>query len=118
MFVNFTNHPKDNWTREQIEASEYYGEIVDVPFPGISPESTSEQVRQEAEVYAEKIMQYMPQFVLCQGEFCMAYHVIRILKEKGIHVGAACSDRKVTEIATESGTKKTVFYQFVQYREY
>jgi hypothetical protein len=118
MFVNFTNHPKDNWTREQLEASKCYGEIVDVPFPGVSPESTTEQVRQEAEIYAEKIMQYMPQFVLCQGEFCMAYHVTRILKEKEIRVGAACSERKVTEIATEAGTQKTAFYQFVQYREY
>lgn len=60
----------------------------------------------------------MPQFVLCQGGFCMAYHVIRILEEKGIRVGAACSDRKVTEVAIKSGTKKIVFYQFVQYREY
>ncbi|MDO4324666.1 MAG: hypothetical protein Q4E24_01310 [bacterium] len=118
MFVNFTNHPKDNWTREQIEASVCYGEIVDVPFPEVSPESTLEQVRQEAEVYAEKIMQYRPQFVLCQGEFCMTYHVVQILKEKGIHVGAACSERKVTETTTESETKKTVLYQFVQYREY
>jgi hypothetical protein len=118
LFVNFTNHPKDTWSEEQIGAAECYGEIVDVPFPAISPVSTSEQIQQEAEDYAERIMQYKPQFVLCQGEFCMAYHVIRILKEKGIHVGAACSERKVTEIATESGTKKTVFYQFVQYREY
>jgi hypothetical protein len=63
-------------------------------------------------------MQYKPQFVLCQGEFCMAYHVIRILKENDIPVGAACSERRTTETATESGTQKTVLFQFVQYREY
>lgn len=118
MFVNFTNHPKDNWTKEQIEASKCYGEIVDVPFPAVSPNSSSEQVEQEAKVYAEKIIQYTPQFVLCQGEFCMAYHVIRLLKEKGIHVGAACSERKVTEIITESEVQKVVCFQFIQYREY
>lgn len=118
MFVNFTNHPKDHWSREQTEASECYGEIVDVPFPAVSPETTSEQVRQEAEVYAEMIMQYEPEFVLCQGEFCMAYHVARLLKERGIRVGAACSERKSTEITTESGTQKVTLFQFVQYREY
>lgn len=118
VFVNFTNHPSETWTYEQIEASACYGDIVDVPFPEVSPESTSEQIRQKAEAYAGKIMQYSPQFVLCQGEFCMAYHVIRILKEKGFRVGAACSERKVTEITTETETKKIVRFQFVQYREY
>lgn len=118
MFINFTNHPKKNWTRRQIEASELYGEIIDVPFPDVSPQSTSKEVLQEAENYVEKIMQYEPKFVLCQGEFCMAYHVIRLLKMRGVRVGAACSERKVTETTTESGTDKVVSYQFVQYREY
>lgn len=118
MFVNFTNHPSKKWSRKQIGASKCYGDIVDIPFPVVSPESTVEEIQQTAEVYAEKILQYSPQFVLCQGEFCMAYHVIRILKEKGIRVGAACSERRVTESTTETETKKEVCYQFVQYRDY
>lgn len=118
MFVNFTNHPSSCWGKEQLKASASYGEIVDVPFPQVDPSASSEEIVEKAKKYADLILHQKPDFVLCQGEFCMVYHVIKLLKEKGISVGAACSERKVQERVGETGTEKTVFYQFVQYREY
>lgn len=118
MFVNFTNHPSSRWGKEQLEASAPYGEIIDIPFPQIDPEASAEEITEKAERYAELILSRKPDFVLCQGEFCMAYHVIRLLKEKGIPVGAACSERRVQEKVGAAGTEKTVLYRFVKYREY
>ena len=118
MFVNFTNHPSQYWEKEQWDASARYGEIVDVPFPRVDPYESAAGIRREAEKCAALIQSKNPGFVLCQGEFCLAYHVIKLLRAAGIAVGAACSERRVQEKHSENGTEKTAFYHFVQYREY
>ncbi|MDO5423027.1 MAG: hypothetical protein Q4F41_04810 [Eubacteriales bacterium] len=118
MFVNFTNHPSTHWSQEQLAASSPYGAIIDIPFPQIDPMASTEEIVSEARKYTALILKRKPDFVLCQGEFCMAYHVVRLLKEHGVVVGAACSVRRVQERAGEDCTEKTVFYQFVRYREY
>ena len=62
----------------------------------------------------QKVMQYQPGAVLCQGEFTLAYSVIRTLKARGIRVLAACSERNVV---THGNTKQVVF-RFERFREY
>ena len=36
MFINFTNHPSNNWGVIQIKESLKYGKIIDLPFPEVS----------------------------------------------------------------------------------
>lgn len=115
LFINFSNHPSANWLEEQYKAASQYGQIVDIPFPSVSPQWTSEQVIELAKEYAEKIISMQPDIVMCQGEFTLSYHVIALLKENGIKVVAACSERHVTE--DEAG-KKIVEFCFEQFREY
>ena len=62
----------------------------------------------------EAIMKYEPEAVLCQGEFCLAYRVIQELKERGITVLAACSERLVRD----NGNRKEVTFQFSRFRRY
>ena len=38
IFINCSNHPSRYWSREQIEAAEQYGEVVDIRFPIVDPE--------------------------------------------------------------------------------
>lgn len=114
IFVNFTNHPSDVRTEKQREEALKYGEIIDIKFPKVKASGSREYIEVLAEENVRQILEYSPAAVLCQGEFCLAYHVIRKLKEKGIVVLAACSER----IVTESENKKEVTFVFEQFREY
>lgn len=118
MFVNFTNHASENWSKEQLLEAEKYGEIVDIAFPNISPEANKEDVLILVNEYANKILELEPSCVLCQGEFCFSYNVICKLKEHHIKVVAACSNRVVEEEISENGTRKVSYFKFVQFREY
>lgn len=114
VFINFTNHPVVTWSEEQRKAAEQYGKIVDIPFPGVDPKSEKKDIMKLAEAAVDEITRMNPNAVLCQGEFCLAYQVIRKLQEKGFLVFAACSERK----AIENKRGKTVIFEFEQFREY
>lgn len=45
MFINFSNHPSANWSREQLEAARRYGEVADLSFPVIESSFTNIGVR-------------------------------------------------------------------------
>ena len=79
---------------------------------------STDGVRKLAEEYAEKILAKKPDCVMCQGEFCLSWHVIARLKEAGVRVAAACSERIVEEVYGENGTEKRSVFRFVQFREY
>lgn len=119
MFVNFSNHPSSLWGKEQLEASREFGEIVDVPFPLIDASLDEDEITIMAAKYLERIMASGPDCVMCQGEFTLAYQVIRGLREKGVKVVAACSERKSEEKRLEDGTtQRLTVFKFVKYRFY
>lgn len=113
-FVNFTNHPHSSWEPNQIEAALSYGDIVDIPFPNVSPVLSSEEIYLLGQEYTDKILAAHPAAVMCQGEFSLAYNVIYRLKGKGIKVVAACSERNTITV----GNERRSFFSFVQFREY
>ena len=103
MFINYSNHPSPQWSEAQLAAAEKYGEIIDIPFMQVDPYLSSEQVRDAAAAEAEIIMGYHPDVVMCQGEMTLSYHIVAILKAKGIPVVGATSERKVVEQETVDG---------------
>lgn len=113
-FVNLSNHPSSNWDATQRQAAEQYGAIVDVPFPAVPAGEDEAYIRKLSDELVQKVMQYQPGAVLCQGEFTLAYSVIRTLKARGVCVLAACSERNVV---THGNTKQVVF-RFERFREY
>ena len=112
MFINFSNHPSKLWAEDERNAALQYG-TIEVP-----ADMSSEGVCKLAEEYAEKILAKKPDCVMCQGEFCLSWHVIARLKEAGVRVAAACSERIVEEVYGENGTEKRSVFRFVQFREY
>ena len=113
-FVNFSNHPSDLWTLEQLQAAKVYGDVVDVPFPQVDPTLSSEEIKAMADRYVSDILEYRPAAVMCQGEFTLCYAVIERLKKNGITVLAACSER----ITRTEGNVKTTIFEFKGFREY
>ena len=49
MFVNFSNHPSQYWDNSQREASLDYGELIDIPFPQISPNANDGELEKLAQ---------------------------------------------------------------------
>ena len=119
MFVNFSNHPSQNWGAEQRKAALIYGEIRDVMFPAVPAMAAMEEVTGMAEECAKKILQLKPDCVMCQGEFTLTVAVLRRLQTAGIRCVCACSERKAEETPAEGGSvRKTAVFEFRQFREY
>ena len=117
-FINFTNHPSARWDSKQKESAEKYGTIEDMAFPTASPEMDEEELGKLADEMVKQIVEKEPAAVLCQGEFTLAYQVIRRLIEQGITVLAACSQRNTVEKTVDGVSQKTVTFEFVRFREY
>jgi len=119
IFINFSNHPSTGWGKEQITEASKYGEIIDISFPDVDPELDSEDISRLACKYAEKILEYKPAAVMCQGEMTLCFKVVEILKSKGILVLAACSAREASSETLEDGSVvKTHKFRFVRFRSY
>ena len=118
MFINFTNHMSANWAPAQLEAARAYGDVVDLPFPAVSPSASINDVDDMANEYTDRILQMNPSAVMCQGEFTLTYAVVSKLISRGITVVAACSERRVVERLENGIIHKSIEFEFEQFREY
>ena len=119
IFVNHTNHPSARWSAEQKTAAQIYGEIKDIAFPAIRAEATPEEITALVEEYLEKILATKPAAVLCQGEFNYTFAMVERLKNLGVTVVAATSERiAIEEILPDGTTRQISTFRFVQFREY
>lgn len=119
MFINYSNHSSKSWSREQINAAQMYGEIIDIPFINVDPTWSSSRVLDSATNVANEILKYKPEAVMCQGEFTFTYALVCILKRNGIKCLSACTNRIAQEVVKADGTvvKESVFV-FEGFRDY
>ena len=134
MFVNFSNHPSQKWSKEQLDAAVALGGIVvDVPFPVVPPTATCDDVRRLAEGEVAAILALVltsdpshPIVVLVQGEMTLTFGIVAMLMDsvhsthdRPIRCVAACSDRRTVEVVQPDGsTKKESVFAFVDFRDY
>ena len=118
LFVNFSNHPFQDWGHSQQEAAKKYGTIEDIPFPDVSPTNNKKDLSSMVNQYVQKITSISKDSETCvhiMGEMTFTFMVVEKLKEMGIKCVASTTERKVTY--TSDGVKQTEF-QFVKFREY
>lgn len=119
MLINLTNHPAKQWPEAQLQAASRWGEVVDMAFPVVNPDSTEEELEALSVQYVDRITALNPAAVLCQGEWIMTYMIVSLLLQRGIPVYAACSQRIAREEFLEDGTKqKIVLYKFECFRKF
>lgn len=119
MFVNCSNHPSERWEERQLLAAGKWGEIVDYAFPYVRAGADEETVSEMAGKAVREMAQLRPDAVMCQGEFTLTYAIVKRLKEQGILVVAACSERRVEEKRLSDGsTQKESEFRFVRFRKY
>ena len=117
MFINLTNHPSENWSKEQREAAECYGVFVNLSFPIIEPTFTKEDILFLVREYAEAILGLMDDntVVHVMGEMTFTYNIVNALKEKGVMCLASTTERNTIMM---SDGKKISEFKFVKFREY
>jgi hypothetical protein len=124
-FINYTNHPSAHWSQEEIDAAMQYAgrhedfRIIDIPFPAVDPREGTEYIIELSRLEAQRIIEYNPVAVLCQGEMTLSFSLVKRLMEKGIKVLATCSRRDTIEqVDAEGGTIKQARFIFERFREY
>ena len=118
IFINLSNHLFSSWSAKQLEAAKQYGDLAEMAFPNIEPNSSTEVVRMLATAYVTYIMEHYPAenlTVHIMGEQTFCYHVVQQLKQRNIRCVASTTERIVKEI---KGNKRIVEFTFVQFREY
>lgn len=114
VLVNFSNHPSSKWDKDQMEAAEQYGRVVDIAFPVVDENDDEEKIKKIGDEYLEEIMQYATAAVMLQGEFTLSYYVIKELRKRNITVLAACTKRETYM----NGDIKISIFKFKRFREY
>ena len=116
MLLNLTNHPSTQWGAKQLAAAtEQYSSVEDMAFPSIAPMSSSDEVEALARTYAEQIAARKPQAVHLMGEMTFTCYLVALLQRAGIACIASTSERVVLE---EANGKKTIVFDFQQFRAY
>lgn len=119
MFINFSNHLHDQWSSEQCEAAKVYGEVVDMNFPAVPAMADEAWIFETASSVCKQIISRHPEAVLVQGEMTLTYSVVKILRDNGITVVSASSERCCeTEIAPDGSTVRKSVFKFVRFRKY
>lgn len=118
LFLNFSNHPVKDWTEEQLEAAEQYGEIQEMPFPSVNPNAGQEDIETLVNEYVDQFAERSLNSDLTvhvMGEMTFTYNLVARLKALGIRCVASTTERN-THIDND-GNKVSEF-KFVQFREY
>lgn len=117
MFINLTNHPSEKWSKEQLEAAQQYGKVVDMAFPIIEPTFSKEDILSLVKECMETIMGIKEEEIVVHvmGEMTFTHNLVNALKAVGITCLASTTERNT--IITPDGRKISEF-KFVQFREY
>lgn len=116
MLLNISNHPSKYWTEHQMEtAINLFGQVQDIPFPFIPPNSTTKTIVDMATSLADNIIPLNPKGVHIMGEFTFCLTLVVLLQKKGIMCIASTTYRNT--IDNPDGTK-TIAFKFEQFREY
>lgn len=115
MLLNLSNHPSQKWTTAQRSTADYYYQrVLDMVFPDIDPEWTTQQVSAFAMYKCSEIVALKPDAVHIMGEMTFTYALVNLLKAAGIKCIASTTKRNVEEV----DGKQISTFQFVQFREY
>ncbi len=115
MLLNLSNHPVILWPDlQQKMANQFYGTIIDMPFPSINPDLESDQLELLVDDYEVSVKNMKPTAVHIMGELTFVFRLVNRLKENGIKCIASTTERN----ATTENNIKTSNFTFVQFREY
>lgn len=118
IFINLSNHPISTWQGNQRDAISEYDNVLDISFPQILPDASSDEISAFVNKYMKAIKQHAtPDTLLTvhvMGEMTFTYALVNRLKAEGITCVASTTER----VAEEKDGIKTSEFKFVRFREY
>ena len=115
MLLNLSNHPSASWSPAQLAAAGGESQVIDLPFPTVSPDGDEAYIEQLVNDYYNKIITFQGiTAVHIMGEMTFCYKLITKLKAHNIRCLASTTKRETVE---ENGVKISKF-NFVRFREY
>jgi len=128
MFFNFSNHPSESWSDEQLQAAHQIGEcdkVVDIPFPNVDPNMSELGVSRLAKQYVTMILNKLahddmtPCVVMAMEDFNLTYAFVNEAHRNGIRCVAGTTERNAVTVDNPDGTQtKTSTFKFVRFRAY
>ena len=116
MIINLSNHPHASWQEKQLRAAQAYGEVIDLPFPQVTPATDVESIALQL---LNQIREMKPDAVLVMGEFSLVFMMVDALLDDGIPVLTAASNRSTVEKREADGRiVKVAHFDFVGFRQY
>lgn len=118
MFYNISNHPSKYWSDHQLsEAHQMAGDVVDIPFPEVSPNDSATETSLKAQQFAQTIIQKLADgdVVHIMGEHTFMFALVSYLLQHGVRCVASTTSREVEY--SEKGDKISQFH-FVNFRDY
>ena len=126
LFINFSNHPSQKWSAKQIErALELVDNcpIIDIQFPDIDPEMTTNEVQDFASDYVDKILDLLDDYecdnciVHIMGEMTFVFNFVDLVKAYYGNITCVASTTKRIVEEDTNGNKVSKF-EFVDFRRY
>lgn len=118
VFVNFTNHPSEKWSEEQLSAARAVGTVTDLKFPDIPTDIAPDSFDRLVEEYRHKILELCrgrKGTVHIQGEMTFVFRMVTELKARHIRCVASVTKRNTVDLG--NGKSQSVFV-FEGFREY
>lgn len=118
MFYNISNHPSKYWPQHQLsEAHQMAGEVVDIPFPEVSPYDGSDIITSKAKQFGQELISKLEggDVVHIMGEHTFMFSLVSYLLQHGVRCVASTTSREVEY--NETGDKISQFH-FVNFRDY
>ncbi len=118
MFINFSNHPFEQWSEKQLAQARLYGELQEFPFPEVNPAWDEIEMSGVVEEFFQKIKSYSLDYdvtVHIMGEMTFVFALINKLRGAGINCIASTTCRN-SVMNVDGG--KTSFFEFVRFRSY
>lgn len=123
LLINFTNHPSNLWSEEQKTAAlQKWSEIIDIPFPMVSPDWGEVEVRETFEKFYSEVKEKCTledrdlknADFLVMGEFRLTFYTVTTLIKLG-HKVFSHSGRRDVEIKENKSIYTFRFGRFVEY---
>lgn len=118
MFYNISNHPSNYWPQNQLsEAHQIAGEVVDIPFPEVSPYDGSDIITSKAKQFGQELISKLEggDVIHIMGEHTFMFALVSYLLQHGVRCVASTTHREVEY--NETGDKISQFH-FVNFRDY
>jgi hypothetical protein len=113
-FVNISNHSLSGWSEKQIDAArKNASELLDLPFPLVKPQATTEELENEADELLKKLPENTTH-AMVMGEFILTFIIVKKLQKRGVVCLAATTERRTVI----KGEVKTSIFEFVGFRQY